>query len=603
MRLTRPPGHDALTGLAVCAFTITALWFGRQIFVPIVLAVLLSFVLAPAVLRLRAWNVSRGLSVFLVAAVAFGFIFGLSTILARQVSDLASQFPRYQTTILQKADALRAAATPSGVIGRASSLLRSLGESGRPAPRAAPPTDGSPPPPEPVPVEVHQPSPGPLDMLRSVAATVLEPLATTGIVAIFTVFILIQREDLRDRMIRLLSGGDLHRTTLALDDAAVRLSRFFLVQTMLNASFGVIVGIGLWLIGVPSPLLWGLLAAILRFVPYIGALVSALGPVALAAAVDPGWSMVIMTIALFLILEPLTGQVIEPLLYGHSTGISPIAVVVAATFWTWLWGPIGLLLSTPLTVCLVVLGQHVEALNFLNIILSDLPALTPQESFYQRVLAGDPSEVAEQAQENLKNQSLISFYDEIAVPALRLAQTDLRRGLLDSDQQQALRNTLFEVIDDLDDVPFPSNTSAPTSQTPILCLAARTTLDEAAAAMLAQILRKSGIPATAAAADALAPGRSPQGSAPNIETICLSSLDAEISTAQLRYAVRRLRRRCEGVKIIACFWLPQDTQTSVTALARDAGADFQAASLAGALDTCLHALSRGTSPATQQAVA
>ncbi|MDB5642216.1 MAG: transporter [Hyphomicrobiales bacterium] len=629
MRLGGKRNDDTLTTIVVAAFIIAALYLGRQIFVPIAIAVLLSFVLAPAVLQLRRWKLPRTFAVLLVVAIAFSFIFGLGTIITRQVSDLANELPRYQVTISQKMETMRTAATGNSFISHIAEAMKGVGnpfarrrsDAQNNTQAQSGSQDSAP---EPVPVEVHQPAPGPMDMLQTVASTVLEPLATVGIIAIFIVFILMQREDLRDRMIRLFGGGDLHRTTVALDDAARRLSRFFLVQTALNAAFGVVIAIGLSLIGVPSPMLWGLLAGILRFVPYIGAIASGIGPLALAAAVDPGWSMVFLTLALFLVLEPLVGQVIEPLLYGHSTGLSPIAVVVSATFWTWLWGPIGLLLSTPLTVCLVVMGRHVERLTFLDIVLSDAPALSPSESFYQRMLAGDPSEAADQATDFLRTGRLVDFYDDIALPSLMMGQADLRRGLLDNSHQAGIRDTIGEVIDDLDDAdleptnpeaesrdadaPSPVLSLAPelpvltpeqlaeefSSETAVLCISARSPLDEAAATVLAQMLRKHGVGAQVASADTLAPGRITRLPAQGVALVCLSAFDADLAGAHLRYAVRRIRRRLPNARLVGCFWMPKETQERAPELCASTGTDVCTTSLPKALEVCLDAAKRKT---------
>jgi AI-2E family transporter len=282
-----------------------------------------------------------------------------------------------------------------------------------------------------VPVEVQESAWRPFAIVETIAGDALSSLETTFIVVIFVIFILLQREDLRNRFIRLAGSSDLHRTTLAMNDAAGRLSRLFLVQTLVNASFGVIVAVGLYFIGLPSPILWGVVAFLLRFVPYFGPLIAAGSPVALAAAIDPGWSMALETLALFLFVETIIGQVVEPWLYGHNTGISPIAVVISATFWWWMWGTVGLVLSSPLTVCLLVLGRHVERLAFLDVIFGDAPPLTPVENFYQRMLAGDESEVVDQAEQFLKTNSLVNYYDEVALPALLMARVDLRRGVLD----------------------------------------------------------------------------------------------------------------------------------------------------------------------------
>ena len=264
-------------------------------------------------------------------------------------------------------------------------------------------------------VEVHEPDPTPMQLAERIITPIVDPLSTTVIVLIVTIFVLLQREDLRDRLIRLFGSSDLHRTTTAMNDAARRLSRYFLIQLGINATFGLIIGIGLFVIGVPSPLLWGTVGLLLRFVPYIGAPLAAVLPLALAGAVSPHWSMMLWTAGLFAATEAVMGQVVEPLLYGRSTGLSPFSVVVSATFWTWLWGPIGLILSTPLTLCLLVLGRHVERLEFLDVILGDRPALTPVESFYQRMLAGDPDEAHDQAEVLLRDRPLSSYYDEVAL--------------------------------------------------------------------------------------------------------------------------------------------------------------------------------------------
>ena len=246
--------------------------------------------------------------------------------------------------------------------------------------------------------------------------------------AIFVLFILLQRQDLRNRLVRLAGARDLQRTTAALDDAGQRLSRLFLTQLAVNASFGCVIGLGLWIIGVPSAPLWGMLAMIMRFVPYIGALISAIFPLILAAAVGSGWTMFLITAVLFIVAETVVGQAIEPLVYGQSTGLSPVAIIVSATFWTWLWGPVGLILATPLSMCLVVVGRHVDRLEFLEVMFGDQPPLTPAELIYQRMLANDPIEAAEQARMFLKERPLVEYYDEILLEGLRLAETELQAG-------------------------------------------------------------------------------------------------------------------------------------------------------------------------------
>ena len=393
----------------------------------------------------------------------------------------------------------------------------------------------------PMQVEIHAPRSGLLTTLGSVAGGVLHPLATFGLILLFTIFILLQREDLRNRAIRLAGSSDLRRTTAAIDDATARLSRFFLAQLVLNIAFGLVIGLGLWAIGLPSPILFGVIAGISRFVPYIGAAISALLPLAIAVAVDPGWSMAIQVAILFVVVEPIAGHVVEPLLYGHSTGLSPIAVILAATLWTFLWGPIGLLLATPLTVCLVVLGRHVERLWFLDVILGDRPALGPQEIFYQRMLAGDPAEAIEQGRLFLKERALVTYYDEVVLAALRMAQEDAARGSLDRDRQAEVGAGVRAVAQALGQARSrglglrrakPASAEAEAAfavigpdrraagivltreelapgwraAAPVLCVSSGGAFDEAATLMLAQTLSRHGLPARVASRDALRDG-------------------------------------------------------------------------------------------------
>ena len=302
---------------------------------------------------------------------------------------------------------------------------------------------------------------------------------------------------------RLIGTDDLHHTVVAIDDAARRLSRYFLAQLSINAVFSVVIGVGLLAIGVPNPVLWGLLSGLLRFVPYVGSIISAVFPIALAAAVDPGWTMVLWTAALYGIVEPLTGQFIEPMIYGNQTGLSPFSVVVAAIFWSWLWGPVGLLLSTPLTLCLVVVGRHAKRLEYLDILLGDQPALTPVEIFYQRILAADPEEALDHAELLLKEVSLANYYDEVAIAGLRRAAKDARRGAIGRKQQECIERAMDVLVSGIetylqgrakDDDKAPASIEA-ANHGVILCISGRTPLDEAATVMLVQLLIHNGMSA------------------------------------------------------------------------------------------------------------
>ncbi len=619
---------SAVASAMLAALFIGALYFGREIFVPITLAILLSFVLAPVVGLLQRARIPRGFAVVSVVVLAFIIIFGLGTLIANQLTQLAGDLPVYQSTMREKIKSVRGATASSGTLERAADMLQELSrELDKPkednAARGSIDRLGSPNtagPIKPVPVEVRQPDPGALENLRSLIAPLLNPLATTGIIIIFVIFILIQREDLRNRLIRLAGSHDLQRTTAALDDAATRLSRLFLAQLMINATFGVIIGVGLSFIGVPSAVLWGILAGVLRFVPYIGSAISAAFPLALAAAVDPSWSMLAWTLALFLGVGPVVSQVIEPLAYGQSTGLSPVAIVVSATFWTALWGPIGLVLATPLTVCLVVLGRHVERLEFLDVIFGDRPALSPSEMFYQRMLAGDPTEAAGKAEEFLKEKSLSSYFDQVALKGLQLAQIDAKRGTLDQARMTKIRDAVTEFASDLStqddeipDVASPTldaeaaaavetvpdtaiSSNLPVVQKgdlpldwqgkfPVLCLAGRTPLDEAAAVLFSQLSIAHGLAARVEPADALSATNIVRLETAGVAFVCLSYLDAS-SPAHMRYSVRRLRRKLPKVTILLGCWAESLDKESLEELRETAKADRAAGSLSEAMMIC-----------------
>ncbi len=576
--MSAKPGNSLATVL-VAAAIIAALYFGREVLLPMALAVLLSFVLAPPVKLLQRLYLPRFAAVTIVVLLAFGVTFGLASLMFAEVSELAGDLPRYQSNLREKIQALRGAATASGTLEQASQVLRNLQKeldrpkSANPASPAAPDASGLPD--RPIPVEVRQPDPGALQTLATLIAPLIHPLATTGIIIIFVVFILLQQQDLRNRLIRIAGSHDLQRTTLAMDDAGKRLSRLFLMQLALNAAFGFIIGIGLWAIDVPSAPLWGLLAMVLRFVPYIGAIVAAILPLIVATAVDPGWSMMLMTAALFLIVEPLIGHVIEPMVYGHSSGLSPVAVVVSATFWTWLWGAIGLILATPLTMCLVVLGRHTERLEFLEVLLGDRPVLSSSEIAYQRMLAGDPIETTEQAQSFLKDRTLTDYYEQILMGALRLAWADLQRGRLDQQETQRIRNTVAELVDDLesynDSRNAPSEKGVPRGKLKkldevdsaealpsptinrvegaVLCIPGLGLLDETVAMPLAQLLRRGGILAEAKETETFSISKLFALDLKDVALICLCYLE-HATPAQLHYTSRRLRRKIPGVSIL-----------------------------------------------------
>jgi predicted PurR-regulated permease PerM len=619
------PGLSGLLTLAVAVVVVAGLYLGRTVLIPITLAVLLSFLLAPIVNLLRRIHLGRVLSVIVAVLLALGIILAVGGLIGSQIADLARNVPNYATTIRSKVETVQGFAA-----SRLNLVMRGVGQQVQPPgqPPSKNPKTGDQQ--KPMQVEVHEPDPTPMQIAERVIAPIVDPLSTTAIVIIVAIFVLLQREDLRDRLIRLFGSSDLHRTTAAMNDAARRLSRYFLTQLGINAGFGIITGTGLFLIGVPSPLLWGIIGLLLRFVPYIGAPLAATLPLALAAAVSPGWSMMAWTAGLYMVTEAIMGQAVEPLLYGHSTGLSPFSVVVSATFWTWLWGPIGLILSTPLTLCLVVLGRHVERLEFLDVILGDRPALTPVEGFYQRMLAGDPDEAREQAEVLLRDRPLSSYYDEVALKGLQLAANDAARGVLTETQLDKIKSSMQELIDDLDehddqepdpkealesaattlsrseqDVPkhpSPGKVAAEAlppewrTKAPVLCIAGRGVLDEAAASMLSQLLHKSGLKARVLPHEAASRLRIGALDGEGVSMVCLCYLEIGGAPSHLRYMLRRLRQRLPTARLLVGLWPVEQAILTDDRLRAAVGADVYTSSLREAVEACLEAAKTEVQP-------
>ncbi len=582
-------GLNILVALALASFIIATLYFGQAVLIPLAVASLLSFALAPPVRWMRRHGVGRFAAVAVVVAAAFSFIAGFWTLVGFQLVNLAQDLPRYQTNLEAKIESFKEYRVGGGVFDSTTEMFRQLrqrlgaaediGEGGPAVPpvldaRSKQAQPGQPSEPEPMPVEIRQPPAEPLETLVEVAGPLLEPLATGGIVIVFVVLMMIYREDLRNRVIRLAGSSDLHRTTEALDDAAQRVGRYLLMQLVINSLYAIPIGIGLWLIGVPNPLLWALFALILRFVPYVGAIVSSAFPLILAIAVDPGWSMFLWTAALFVTLEVLISNVVEPWLYGASTGLSPLAVILAAIFWTWLWGPIGLLLSTPLTVCLAVLGRHVPQLDFFHVLLGSEPVLSDEERLYERLLAGDPPEGSAHAEEYLEENSLVDFYQQVAIPALALAERDRVRGVLDDEHRALIGQGMLSIIEDLsdhEDVPLepvetedgeihePPQPPEPITPGPewqgfpVLCMAGRGELDEASAAMLAQLIERRGLGVRVAPHAASRSSNLFKLDTDGVRIVCVCYMNID-SVAHARFLVRRLRRKAPDVRILVAMW-------------------------------------------------
>ncbi|MRI52399.1 AI-2E family transporter [Methylobacterium sp. DB1607] len=637
------PKGPLASSLVVFAIIVAGLFLAREVLIPIAIAVLLSFVLGPLVNFLRRLRLGRAVAVLVSVLFAAGLIAALSTVIGVQVAELAQDVPRYQRTVERKIEGLR-----NGSLGQTmdyiANINRAIHQSGEENKESAERAKerslreqaarkAEPEPAKPLVVQVEERRPSPLELATTVLSPVAQPLATAGIVIVVLLFILMQREDLRDRLIRLAGSSDLHRTTVAMDDAARRLSRYFLGQLALNTAFGIVIGVGLWIIGVPSPVLWGIFALVMRFIPYIGAVLSAVLPIALAAAVDPGWSMVLATFLLFAIVEPIVGHVVEPLVYGHSTGLSPFSVLVSALFWTWLWGPVGLLLSTPLTVCLVVLGRHVDRLEFLDVLFSNRPALTPVENFYQRMLADDPEEAQEHAELILRECSLSAYYDDVVLKGLELAARDAARGVLTPDQKDEIRASITALVEDLEEredaVPDPA--SKPTRLIPdgsrdgesacksdpipepdpddlpepwrrdgaVLLVSGRGFLDGAATAIADQLLRKRGFGTRQVPFAEVARVRIGAWEPGPAQAVCVISLALSGEPTHLRRLVSRLRQKIDAVPIVAGLWRLDEPILSDEAQRAKLGADDHVTSLRDLIETIL-AIARNDAPQEPQ---
>jgi predicted PurR-regulated permease PerM len=602
--------------LAIFLMLVATLYFGKEVLLPVTLALLLAFILAPLVDLLTRWHLGRVPSVLLGVIVALGVVVAIGSVIGAQIANLSDDLPQYTKTIQAKVSKVENYTT-----GRLSKWADRLGtHAAKPAadPNAATPDQG--PPPQAAVLQQQQPQLSPVALAERYVSSVLSPLATIGIVFVVAVFALLQRQDLRNRLIRLVGSDDMQHTTVAIDDGTRRLTRYFLAQLTINTIFGIVVGVGLLVIGVPNPVLWGITSAVLRFVPYVGSPISAVLPIALAAAVEPGWSMAIWTTAFYAVVELLTAQAVEPMVYGNSTGLSPFSVVVAAIFWSWLWGPVGLLLSTPLTLCLVVIGRHAKQLEFLDVILGDRQALTPVETFYQRILAGDPDEAQAQAEALLKEISLSAYYDEVAIEGFKRAAADMRRNAIDQEQLKGMKEAIDSLIaglephadkqpvvkhdatppifgeydDGLRPQPDPRSLSSTEMlsanwrhQPAVLCIAGPGPFDDAASAMLVQLLGKHGIPAKLIQHQEVSRQRIGTLEVNGVAMACICYLDPAGSLASLRYLSQRLRQRLpKGTPTMIGLWPSDDATLKDDGIKKQIGADRFAATLMDAINGC-----------------
>jgi predicted PurR-regulated permease PerM len=631
--------RDRAGGIVATATVLALLYFGRDVLVPVTLAVILSLLIAPLVRVLRSVGMGQTLSV-LAAVLGLALAVGAAAaVIGLQVVKMTASLPQYEQTIRYKLTTLNEITVGrlksfNGQAGRfmeQNAAARAPAEAA--APRSSTPAAGVPraeaPPadapraeaPPPIPVEIHEPPANALVVLQRVMGSIWVPLETAGIVLVVLIFVLLEHEAVRDRFIRIAGGADIRATTLALNDAGQRLSRFFVSQFLVNLGVGAAVALGLFIVGLPHALLWGALAAVLRFVPYVGVWIAALFAAVLAAAVDPGWTLTIATLGLFVIVELLAGQLIEPQLYGHTTGLSPLSVVVAAIFWSWLWGPVGLIVSTPLTLCLVVAGRHIKALSLLDILLGDNQALTMPQRFYQRALSGDSQEIIAGARAFLKRNSFATYCDVVLVPALSLARLDLDIGAISAQQQSLVRNVMVAVIAaiggegrkhsrrrargsvlDHPNVhpsmgrelraqreqiygPFQGPLSVPPGSI-MLCVGMGSPADDLATELLVRILRDQKVDARHVSIDDMNAPPPPDASPDIVSVVYMVSAFPSEERKRGESVAARVRERFPGVRLVTVF-LPGMLLQAGPAIETVPAADKAATSFGQAVQICL----------------
>lgn len=559
--------------IAAVAVVIGALYLGKGLLVPLAVAVLLSFLLSPVC----DWLERRGLgslpSVTVTAVLGFALLGGLAWTAAVQITSLVPKIPEYQTNVEAKLSSVNAYAVST--LRQVTRTTEAMGEKLSPIETT-----------KDVGISadsgdrlyavrvVKQPS-SPLEIVAGLSGsfgTMLQALGAVAIVIVLVVFFLVQREDLRDRFIRLVGKTHVTVTTQTLEDAGNRVIGYLSMLFVMNLMFGVSIGIGLYLIGLPNAILWGIMAAVLRFIPYIGPWIAAAMPVALSMAISPGWYAPFLTVALFVVLELLNNNLLEPWLYGKNTGVSAVAVLIAAFFWMWLWGPVGLLLATPLTVCLLVVGKHVPELSFLNILLGSDPVFEPHERIYQRFLAGDSDEAADLFGEYLEQQSLTEAYDKVLIPALGLAEKYWQLGELADGKHEFIIDGLKELIQDQGErqreLLIKQNTEhteplgegvggSDAIRSPclsVICLPARSETDEIATQVLAQVLAATGCRIEIIALKALTGDLdelAEQCAAADV--VCISAT-RPAAVMHARYLSKRLRDRLPEISLIVGLW-------------------------------------------------
>ncbi len=552
--------------LASIAVVIASVYLAKGVLVPLTLAVLLSFLLTPVCDWLERRHLRRIPAVLITATLGFAVLGTVAWTAVVQMSNLAPNMPAYQKNIEAKLHSMNAYLSAA-----LTKVRRTSQDMGQNLAQSAPGQELNGHEEPPLPVRVIPWPPSPLEVISGMFGSAIDVLGSAGIIIVLVMFFLVRREDLRDRFIRLVGRGQVTMTTQALEDATTRVSRYLLLQLLVNVSLGVPVAVGLYFIGVPNPVLWGILATVMRFVPYIGVWIAAAAPIGLAMAISAGWTAPLLTLGLFVILELFISNVMEPWLYGKKTGVSPVAVLVAAVFWTWLWGPVGLLVATPLTVCLLVIGKHVPQLSFLDTLLGDEPVFEPKTRIYQRLLAGDQEEAAELVEEYLEHMPLVQVYDTVLVPALALAGIHWHRGELDEGRHQFIFQSLRVSMEELgerwqamqakDDAAATKDVDGEAALVPsvgaskrcILCLPAHDEADEIVGMMLAQLLEIGGCQVHTVSATAPGSEMMDLVEQHKADVVCISATPPA-AAMHARYLYKRLRGRFPGLNLVVALW-------------------------------------------------
>src|SRR5688500_6719748 len=564
---------------AGAVLVIVVLYWAQAVFVPIALAALLSFVLSPPTTWLERW-VGRVPAVLIVVTLVFVILGAAGWGLARQMNGLADDLPRYRANILAKIDDVRGAGkggTVEQIQETIDDIKTELNETEAPTGR------------KPQQVIV---APDTTSIIPGITwlGPLMGPLGTAALVIALVIFMLLERRDLRDRLIGLVGHGRLTVTTKAFDEAGSRVSRQLLMQTLVNAIYGVVAGTGLYFLDVPYPMVWGALGAALRFIPYLGPVIGAGAPILVSLAALPGWVDSLWVMALFLVLEVFTNMVLETALYAGAAGVSQVALLVSLAFWTWLWGPLGLLMATPLTVCLVVLGKHVPGLSFIGTLMADTPALAAEYAYYQRLLARDPGEAAELIERHVKTEPAGSVYDALLLPALNYAERDRLERRLSEDEETAVIEATRELLTDAaeavrnaqptpDEPVTPLTFPGPREPLRMLAYAVNGAADELALAMLVQSLDDLPIVVETVSARMLASELVSLVRAQGVSIICLADLPPSPPTKS-RYLVKRLHDALPALRIVVGRWAPPALEDENTQALRDAGASLVASTLA-----------------------